>query len=568
MPKIEVFKDAFYSYAGKTYTEEQLEEILTVAKGELDGKDETKGILKIELNDTNRPDLWTMNGLARQLRVYHSGRIPKYDFFSTAAKKLDYGDRVVNIDPSVKDIRPYEIAVAARGRKIDEATLKDIIQTQEKICWNFGRKRRSIAIGVFRSDLLQYPITYRAADPDKTRFVPLQMNRELSLREIIQQHPKGLEYGHIVADFPAFPYLEDAKGDTLSFPPVINSAYTGAVEVGDENIFIEMTGTELRDLILTTNIVACDLADAGFEILPVKIVFPFDTEFGREIVSPFYFQEPMQIDLPDASKMLGVEFSMDEALQALNRMGIPAEKSGDEKLTIQVPPYRNDFLHPVDVIEDIMIGHGMSRFEPIMPSDFTVGRITPEEFFSRKVRDIMIGLGFQEMMYNYLGSKRDFIDKMAISGDEFIQIENPMTENYEYVRASIMPNLLNSESVSAHAVYPHNIFEVGKTAFLNEEDNSGTVTRNILGFLAADGEIGFNEVSAHVSAVFYYLSKDYTLQELDDPRFIRGRSARILCGGREVGVFGEVHPQVLENWGIQVPCTCCEIDLDTLAMES
>jgi phenylalanyl-tRNA synthetase beta chain len=509
-----------------------------------------------------------MNGLARQLRVYHSGRIPKYDFFSTAEKKLDYGDRVVNIDPSVKDIRPYEIAVAARGRKIDEATLKDIIQTQEKICWNFGRKRRSIAIGVFRSDLLQYPITYRAADPDKTRFVPLQMDKELSLREIIQQHPKGLEYGHIVADFPAFPYLEDAKGDTLSFPPVINSAYTGAVEVGDENIFIEMTGTELRDLILTTNIVACDLADAGFEILPVKIVFPFDTEFGREIVSPFYFQEPMEVDLPDASKMLGVEFSMDEALQALNRMGVPAGKSGDEKLTIQVPPYRNDFLHPVDVIEDIMIGHGMSNFEPIMPSDFTVGRITPEESFSRKVQDIMIGLGFQEMMYNYLGSKRDFIDKMAISGDEFIQIENPMTENYEYVRASIMPNLLNSESVSAHAVYPHNIFEVGKTAFLNEEDNSGTVTRNILGFLSADGEIGFNEVSAHVSAVFYYLSKDYTLQELDDPRFIRGRSARILYGGREVGVFGEVHPQVLENWGIQVPCTCCEIDLDTLAMES
>jgi len=567
MPKIEVFKDAFYSYTEKKYTEEQLEEILTVAKAELDGKDEEKGILKIELNDTNRPDLWTMNGLARQLRVYQSGKIPKYDFFSTADKKLDYGDRVVNIDPSVKDIRPYEIAVAARGRKIDEATLKDIIQTQEKICWNFGRKRRSIAIGVFRSDLLQYPITYRAADPDETRFVPLQMDKELSLREIIQQHPKGIEYGHIVADFPAFPYLEDAKGDTLSFPPVINSAYTGAVEVGDENIFIEMTGTELRDLILTTNILACDLADAGFEILPVKIVFPFDTEFGREIVSPFYFQEPIEIDLPDASKLLGVDFSMDDALQALERMGVPSEQTGDNSLTIQVPPYRNDFLHSVDVIEDIMIGHGMSNFEPVMPSAFTVGRITPAEDFSRKVRDIMIGLGFQEMMYNYLGSKRDYIDKMEVTGDEFIQIANPMTENYEYVRASILPNLLNSESVSAHAVYPHHIFEVGKAAYLDEKDNSGTITRNTLGFLSADGEIGFNEVAAHVSAVFYYLSKDYSLEELDDPRFISGRSARVIYGDREVGFFGEVHPKVLENWGIQVPCTCCEIDLDTLAME-
>lgn len=564
MPKIEVYQDALYTYAGKTYSDEQLEEILTVAKGELDGKDEASGQLKIELNDTNRPDLWSTAGVGRQLRLYKDPEIPKYDFFSTPEKTRDYGERVVKIDPSVKDVRPYEIALAATGKKIDEATLKDIIQTQEKLCWNFGRKRRSIAIGVFRSDLLKYPITYRAADPDQTKFVPLQMDKELSLREITKEHPKGHEYGHIVADFNSFPYLEDANGEALSFPPVINSAYTGAVQVGDENIFIEMTGTELRDLILTANIVACDLADAGFEILPVKIEYPFDTEFGREIVSPFYFQEPAEVELSHARKMLGVDFSMEDVQKALTKMGVASEPAGGEKVKITVPPYRNDFLHEVDVIEDIMIGHGMQNFTPVMPSDFTVGRLTAEEEFARKARDVMIGMGFQEMMYNYLGSKRDFIDKMELKGDEFIRIENPMTENYEYVRASIMPNMLYSESVSAHAVYPHNIFEVGKTAFLEPSDNSGTLTRNTLGFLSADGEIGFNEVSAHVSAVFYYLSKDYQLEELDDPRFIKGRSAKVMYKGTQAGMFGEVHPQVLENWGIQVPCTCCEIDLDTI----
>ncbi len=565
MPKIEVYEDALYSYVGKRYNDEQLEEILTVAKAELDGKDEAAGQLKIELNDTNRPDLWSTAGLGRQLRQYNQEKIPQYDFFSTAQETKDYGNRVVKIDPSVKEVRPYEIALAATGKKIDEATLKDIIQTQEKLCWNFGRKRRSIAIGVFRSDLLEYPITYRAADPDQTKFVPLQMDKELSLREITKEHPKGHEYGHIVADFDRYPYLEDANSEALSFPPVINSAYTGAVQVGDENIFIEMTGTELRDLILTANIVACDLADAGFTILPVKIEYPFDTEFGREIVSPYYFQEPMTIDLQHARNMLGVEFSLEQIKTALTRMGVPAETDKEKQaISITVPPYRNDFLHPVDVIEDIMIGHGMSNFEPLMPSDFTVGRLTEAEEFARKVRDIMIGLGYQEMMYNYLGSKKDFIDKMEISGDDSIRIANPMTENYEYVRSSILPNLLNSEAVSAHAVYPHNIFETGKTAFLEPSDNSGTVTRNTLGFLSADGEVTFNEVSAHVSAVFYYMSKDYQLAELDDPRFIKGRSAKIMYNGAYAGMFGEVHPQVLENWGIQVPCTCCEIDLDTI----
>ncbi|HKK64860.1 MAG TPA: phenylalanine--tRNA ligase subunit beta, partial [Clostridia bacterium] len=440
MPKIEVYEDALYSYVGKRYNDEQLEDMLTVAKAELDDKDEAAGQLKIELNDTNRPDLWSTAGIGRQLRQYNEEKIPGYDFFSTPQASKDYGRRVVKIDPSVKDVRPYEIALAATGKKIDEATLKDIIQTQEKLCWNFGRKRRSIAIGVFRSDLLTYPITYRAADPDTTKFIPLQMEGELSLREITKEHPKGHEYGHIVADFDRYPYLEDAKGEALSFPPVINSAYTGAVQVGDENIFIEMTGTELRDLILTANIVACDLADAGFTILPVKIEYPFDTEFGREIVSPFYFQEPMTIDLEHARSMLGVPFSLKETATALTRMGISAETDESrQQVTVTVPPYRNDFLHPVDVIEDIMIGHGMSRFEPQMPSDFTVGRLTEAEEFARKVRDIMIGMGFQEMMYNYLGSGKDFIEKMEISGDDSIRIANPMTENYEYVRSSILP---------------------------------------------------------------------------------------------------------------------------------
>ncbi len=563
MPKIEVYGKNLYSYTGKSYTDEEFESVLETAKAELDGKEPEKDLLKIELNDTNRPDLWSTAGIGRQLRVHETGEVPAYDFFSTPEETKDYGDRVVEIDSSVKDIRPYEIAIAVKGKRIDEPTLKDIIQTQEKLCWNFGRKRRSIAIGVFRSDLLTYPIKYIGADPDATRFVPLQESREMSLREMVTDIPKGKEYGYIVEDFDRYPYLEDSVGYALSFPPVINSAYTGAVQVGDENLFIEMTGTELKDLILTANIVACDLADAGFTVLPVKMVYPFDTEFGREIVAPFYFQQPLDVELEDAHKLLGAELSAEDAQEALCRMGVRSEASGSS-LRVEVPPYRNDFLHPVDVIEDIMMGRGMESFEPVMPHDFTVGRLTAEEEFGRRVKEVMIGLGYQEMMYNYLGSKKDYIDRMEIAGDEFVRIANPMSENYEYVRASIIPNMLQSESVSAHAVYPHRIFEVGKTAVLRPENNSGTATYNTLGFLLSDREVGFNEASAHVSALFYYMGLEYELEEHVDPRFIAGRTAAVKSGGRTVGLFGEMHPQVLENWGIQMPCTCCEVNLDFL----
>lgn len=418
-------------------------------------------------------------------------------------------------------------------------------------------------MGVYRSDLFTYPVIYSGADPDRTSFIPLGMEEEMSLMRIAKEHPKGLEYGHIVADEKVFPFITDIDGKVLSFPPVINSAEIGAVQVGDEHLFIELTGTDLPSLLLAASIVACDMSDRGFEILPVKVEYPFDTEYGKEIVTPYYFQKTIAVETEYANKLLGTDLSGQEMEDALSRMGIVSE-SEERTLKITVPEYRNDFLHPVDIIEDIMMGRGMNSFEPEMPSAFTVGRLSREEEFARKVKDIMIGLGFQEMMYNYLGSGKDYIEKMNVDGSEYIRIENPMTENYEYVRASILPSLFNSESVSANAVYPHTIFEVGKVAFLDSADNSGTVTKNFLGFLSADRNEGFNSVSSTVSAVFYYLNKEYTLKETYDPRFIKGRSAEVYYKEVKAGIFGEANPLVLENWGIQMPASVCELDLDII----
>jgi phenylalanyl-tRNA synthetase beta chain len=149
-------------------------------------------------------------------------------------------------------------------------------------------------------------------------------------------------------------------------------------------------------------------------------------------------------------------------------------------------------------------------------------------------------------------------------GDSIIRIANPMTENYEFVRQSIIPSLLASESVSGNAVYPHKMFEIGKVAWLDNRENSGTKTSDYLGFFAADRDVGFTEASSHVSALFFYLSKQYSLEESNDSRFIYGRAATIIYNNSSVGVFGEIHPGVLEQWGIQMPCIACEVDLDLI----
>lgn len=563
MPKIEVHENLFNSLLGTSYTDEQLEAVFPVAKAELDGHDVVEKLYKIELNDTNRPDLWSAAGVARQLVSYRDKTIASYDFFSTAEEEVDSEGRRLIVHESAALVRPFSIGFAATGKVVDEEILLNLIQSQEKLCNNFGRKRKTIAMGVYRSDMITYPVHFEGADPDKAHFVPLHLDEDLTLREICAKHPKGLEYGPIVADKPVFPFLYDDANEVLSFPPVINSARIGAVEVGDEHLFFEFSGTGLDDLLLAASIVACDCSDMGFTILPVRCEFPYDTEYGREITVPYYFQQPAACELGFLRKMLGDSLSGEQVVDALRHMGI-FSLVDEEMVYITVPEYRNDFLHPVDIVEDVMIGHGLEKFAPELPNDSTVGRITEEEAFARKVKEIMVGLGFQEMMYNYLGSKREYIDNMHVDGSDYIQIANPMSENYEYVRPSVIPSLLESESVSGHAVYPHQIFEVGKVAFLDDADNSGTTTRNYLGFLGASSEMGFNQLNSQISTLFYFLNREYVMQEMVDPRFIDGRCGKLVSKGIEVGIFGEVHPAVLESWGITMPTVACEIDLDLL----
>lgn len=564
MPKIETTENLFYGLLGRTITDDELEQELPRAKAELDGHDAQEHILKLELNDTNRPDLWSAAGLARQLRTYSTGKPMFYDFFSTAEESLETEERALVCHKEAAAVRPYSIGFAAAGRKVTEDILLALIQSQEKLCSNFGKKRKTIAMGIYRSDLIHYPVHYTGADPDSTSFVPLGMTENLTLREILKKHPKGIEYGSIVADKPVFPYLHDDNGDALSFPPVINSARIGAVEIGDENLFIEMSGTKLKDLLLCASIMACDMADMGFRILPLKVRFEEETEFGTEIVVPYYYQEPVRCTRAKLLEVSGLALSDEEISASLARMGMHSIVDKD-CIYVTVPEYRDDFLHEVDLIEDIIIGHGLENYTPTMELDFTIGRLSPAEELGRKVKDIMVGLGFQEMIYNYLGSKKEYCDNMNISDEKSVHIANPMSENYEMVRPSILPCLLESESVSGHAAYPHSIFEVGKVAFLSPDENSGTKTVNSLGFFSSDSRIGFNEASSYVNTLMYFLRKDYSLAEREnDNRFIPGRCATVISEGREIGCFGEIHPAVLENWGCGMPSIACEINLDSL----
>ena len=566
MPKIEVNKNSFFKLLGKQYNIEELEHLLTFAKAELDLTPlefQNSEILKIELNDTNRPDLWTENGLSRLLNVLKDkkkSRKNAYDSFLSLqnVKKSVAEEHVIKVCSGVKKVRPFIAGFLIKGKKISKEELDNVIQTQEKLCTNYGKKRQTLAMGIYRASHISWPISYTTESP-VFEFIPLGFENSASLKEILKIHPKGIEYASILKDFKKYPILKDSNDEVLSFPPIINSAKLGAVKEGDDFLFVEFTGTQLSNVLLACNIVACDFSDNGWEVMPITV-----QEEKTELITPIYFQEPCNVKVSYINKLLGSSFSMKEVILSLEKMGSEVEILDEDTIQVIIAPYRNDYLHPVDVVEDVMIASNLSSFEPISPNDFTIGRLLPETILARKIKKLLVGMGYEEFIFNYLGSAKDYIEKMKTSEKDVLEIVNPISENYQFVRPSILPSLLSCESASSTATYPHKIFELGKIAFISETGENGCKTSNSLCFLTSEKEANYNKIASEGSACFYYRNLDYKVKEATDSRFILGRVATCTVGNKVVGVFGEIRPDILENWEITMPCVMAEFDVDLL----
>ncbi|HSG06550.1 MAG TPA: phenylalanine--tRNA ligase subunit beta, partial [Nitrospiria bacterium] len=413
MPTIVIKKKDLETLLAQAVDLDKLPAQLSLVKGEVKGYDEAAGEIKVELNDTNRPDLWSVEGLARQIRTHRRKKPEAYPFYSSKKKAAG----VVKVAEGVREVRPYLGACIAKGLNIDEETLVQLIQVQEKLSDSFGRKRRLVSIGLYRLDPIQFPVHYKTARPGSTRFVPLGFEEPMTLKAILEKHPKGIAYRETLGKAPEYPLLVDSGDTILSFPPIINSRAIGEVRVGDRDLFVEVTGTDLRMVALTVNILAANLADRGAEIAPVEIRYPFSTVFGRKMTMPMPIAGSLAVRPEDFSEALGEAVSIKDAVSTLVRYGYTARPKG-KKIEVSVPPFRDDLLHPIDVVEDYAISRGYDSFEPRMPSEFSVGGLTAIERFSDRVRDSMVGMGFQEILSNILTDRSDFRDKMGLRDDE------------------------------------------------------------------------------------------------------------------------------------------------------
>src|SRR5256712_4168830 len=350
MPTISVNRKDFDKLLGRHATDKELEAWLPLVKGEIKEVDAASGEIRFELQDSSRRDLRCVEGIARQIRIKLNGRPDSYPYLRTAKRRLDQ----ILVEQGLERVRPFIGGCKVRGYKVAEEGLAQLNQTQEKLADIFGRKRRMVSIGLYRLPSVKFPVTCVLADPDGTRFRPLGYGEPMSLREILEIHPKGQEYGGLLAGHDQVPLLRDAKGDVLSFPPIINSRDIGEVQVGDADLFIEVTGTDLRMVMLAVNILAANLHDRGALIEPVEVVYPSKTAYGRTVRMPQAFSKPCAIKLSDVNMALGDALSPKDVRASLTSSRYAVTGSGS-RLLLSLPPYRNDLMHPVDVLQELSL---------------------------------------------------------------------------------------------------------------------------------------------------------------------------------------------------------------------
>ncbi|MEM0151056.1 MAG: phenylalanine--tRNA ligase subunit beta, partial [Thermoplasmata archaeon] len=449
---------------------------------------------------------------------------------------------------SVSNVRPYIGAALINNVELDDSRISYIIDMQEKLHLSIGRDRKKLAIGLHDFDKVKAPFVYKAVSGNEISFIPLGMDVKLTPEEILKIHPKGIEYSHLLSGFSKYPVILDVDGNVLSFPPIINGTLT-EINKNTRNIFIDVTGTDLFSVLNALNIVTTNILELGGN--PYKI----NVNYGKySLELPNLGEEKYYISKKTVSEMLGENINLKMIKETLISMGYSVKKVG-RGFRVGVPPYRIDIMHQVDIVEDVIKAYGYENIPLSLPEKFSIGKESEVEKIKEKIRKIMVGLGYIEVMnLTFTSIERNF----KTFGMEVIdspKIENPVVEDQIIFRTWIFPMLMETLANNRHRSLPQKIFEVGKV-FRNFE----TVN---LGAVSEESDASFTNVKGTVERIALSLNIKISQQESNFPFLIDGRQSWIIINGKFSGFFGEVHPLIIEKFNLGNPVTMFEIYLDT-----
>ena len=504
----------------------------------------------------DRPDLYSPEGVARAMRGFldiHTG-LPEYNV-------KDSGIRIT-LDDGIKNIRPYLGCAVVRGLEFNDYSIESLMALQEDLHWGLGRDRKKVSIGIHDMSDIEPPFRYVAANPDFS-FVPLDFEEPMTMQEILERHPKGVKYAHLMEGFDKYPLILDAKDQVLSFPPIINGQLT-RVSHGTRDLFIDVTGLD-RKVYTALNIVVTSLAERGGNIGTVTIENSIDNSIKdsienniengikNKIITPDLTPEHWNLGADEVRSLIGIDLTPQQIAEQLERMRFGASINKEGFIDVSSPAYRADILHTWDILEDISIGYGYDNIPLVIPKTVTVGKQHPISIRRNEILQIMPGLGYNQVMPFTLTSEKVHYNNMLRSPNhKATPLKHPISEDQTMLRTTILPNLMEILSLNQHRELPQRIFEVGDVVV------DGITTQH-LAAVSIHPASNFTEIRGVVDAVMRERGLEYTITGTDDPAFLKGRRAALIVDGNEIGTLGEIHPDVLTNFQLQQPTVGFEL---------
>lgn len=513
------------------------------------------GVVRLDLLAA-RPDLFDVGGLARALRgtLGLARGLPRYEVSPSGLKVI--------VDASLSRPQSHHPSIAAAVMtlpQLDESTLVAVMKLQENLHWGVGRDRKLASIGVYDLSTIQGDIHYTTLDPERDSFVPLGADRPMTGKEILTKHPKGTAYAHLLEGFDRYPVLRDSLGQVLSMPPVINSDET-RLNPGVRRVFIEVTGPQSPPVVKTLNTLICSLAEIGGSIESVEI----EEADGSRRTSPNLDPGEAIVELEEAKRWLGLPLDEAALLDALHKMRFDTDpvESHAGRVRVRYPAYRTDIRHMVDLLEDVAIGYGYQNIEPKLVPSLTVGMPRREEALSDQVRQTLIGLGFTEVMSLPLTTEEEHYRKLRLEiPGRYARVSNPKLKAYTVMRSHLMGGLMETLRENRRRPMPLRFFEIDNTILLEEGTETGVREERRVGLVEIGEEAGYASARSVVDSLLRELGAKARFEVSSHPTFVAGRVGDFTTDSEIAGVLGEVHPEVLTNFGLTYPVAMAELVL-------
>jgi len=514
----------------------------------LDIEEQTNEYVRVEYSP-NRPDYATDVGIASGLQ----GLLGiKKGIDVLRVKKAQSKQLAILVDPAVRKIRPYVSGIIARGGRLDDEAIRQIIALQEDLHFGIGRRRRKSSIGIHDLDAVSLPLKYTAKSNDH-KFVPLVASDEMSVQQILEQTDVGRDYGKILDKSQKVPMIVDSNGSTVSFPPIINSALT-TVSSKTRNILVEVTGNDKNAVDDSLSVVAAALGSLGFALHELRV--------GSTGTAQIFRTRSMTVDPGMINQMLGLSLSASQICQSLRKCRLDAAVKG-KKITCTIPRFRFDILGPMDLVEEVALGYGIQKLSPTLPSSSSVGHKNPVTLKVDKIGQIMIGLGFLEALNSSLTSKQTLYDHTGRSSGRIIEVAESKSQEHTVLRDLLLPGLLENLSRNVHEPYPQKLFETG-TVF-SEDSPIGESLH--IACVSAHKDVGFTEIKSVLQSMLKtFCNIECKTKTSEVPMFANGKTADVIIGGKKVGMIGEIDPQVIENFKVRVPVSGFEMTLSGVVL--